>query len=163
VAKGDPDDTNKTLTDAVYRHAFEDEPQRAEVRKYMIEERLGLISKGTPKRLAEARQALRPLGFDRSMIDTVRDKSLGGLLLLLHHSGEILCDDVSRGNIFTPVIQPKPSSITHRGVRHDGGSSKPSFGVSFNRALAQTDEDIAAIDAAILAVTGKEPPGGPYR
>jgi hypothetical protein len=166
VPENEPDNAGRALTDAIYRHAFPDSPDPsllASTRKVAIAERLGQMEAATPQNLSEMRETLKTLGFDRSMLDAVRDKSLAGLGLLMHHAHDVLSGDIELGRGMPAKMASMPERFTRRSGKPAGPKAMPSWGIGFNRALARTDADLAAIDAAILAVTGTEPPRGQSR
>lgn len=147
------------LIDAVYRKAFPNDAEEAllaSTRKVVIADRIGPAEPMPANAASEMRATLKTLGFDRSMIEVVRDKSPIELGLLLHHAQQTLSDDVENGRAFPREMQAPPH--TFRGGAAPGNNRLPSWGVGFNRALSRTDADLAAIDAAIAALTGKEPP-----
>jgi hypothetical protein len=137
-----PDEADHSLTEAVYRMAFKDDDAFKEERQGVIEERLGMraFDEQDKQTLAES---LGPLGFGRSMTDQlVRERSLPEMALFAGYALHFFGEDLERaGGV--------PAEL--RGT--------PGLGDSFNRALACTVRDIAAIGRAVAAVTGIEPPG----
>lgn len=141
-----PDDASPSLGDTVYRRAFPNEPDAsflAETRKAAIDARLdGRPDEPTVR--SGLLKALQDLGFDRPMLAILgREMPAPALGLFLHHAQEFLAEGIGSG-------RGLPAQLAARPNWEDG----------FNRALDRTRRDLAAIDEAILAVTGKEPPRG---
>lgn len=142
-------------TEAIYQKAFPDVPgdsTLAWARRYAIRERLELRRPAaTVKEKKEVLEMFRIFRFERSMIDMLRHRDVGDLVLVFEHAGRIFFSDVEHHPVLPDSTPPGefPWLVN--------------FGQSFNRALAQADADIAAINQAILAFTGKEPPRGRSR
>jgi hypothetical protein len=163
VPEPPPDTSGEALINAVYRHAFPDVPDTsllAHTRKLATAYRLGL-AKATEKDKRELRQSLRLAGLDRSMLAAVRHRSVEELALLLHHAYEVFTGDVERST----AIPLMPPDTPQRFGRPMGRPAERAIdlGQAFNRAGAEADADLAAIDQAIIAVTGQEPPRGRSR
>lgn len=149
MAESLPDDAGPSHGDTVYRRAFPNEPDAsflAETRKAAIDARLD-GRPDEPAVRAGMLKALQDLGFDGPMLAILgREMPAPALGLFLHHAQEFLAEGIARQQGL-----PAPLSAT------------PGWADGFNRALDRTRRDLAAIDEAILAVTGKEPPRGRSR
>lgn len=166
MSDSDFDNVNPTPTEMIYRRAFPDEPETsllAETRRFAIDERLGLTKPAKPKEKSVVLESLKSLGFDNAMRETARDKTPGELSLLLHHANEALSEDIERGTRMPARPEAVPAPFSRRNGRSSGPNAMPAWGIGFNRALDRTNRDLSAIDAAITAVTGREPPGGHAR
>jgi hypothetical protein len=161
LSDSSPYDDGHALTDAVYRHAFPGEPDAllAQTRRHAVAERMGLGDAPSARDKAELLGTLRSLGFDRSMLDAVRNRGFAEITLIMHHAQEVLSGDIS-GGAYNHLFREEPPGLFPRRSQPARPKHMPGWGTGFARALAQADADLAAIDAAILAVTGREPPRG---
>lgn len=155
---------------AVYRRAFPDASSHPilldDPRYQSVLDRLGRQVDTSPRERREFIRSLANFGFTKSMLQVVREKyrSPHAALLFLAHANSLLFDAIDRAASDHRLLRDlAPAEEQHvRGVDRPPAIPK-TMEAGFNRALAATDADLAAIDAAILDVTGEPPPKGRAR
>jgi hypothetical protein len=143
------DEATDNLIEAVYRRAFPGPADEilAEARRFVIQERLGLMLSNPQDKLDLVENALKPLGFDTTMqAILLREKTLGEISLFNNHAYRCLVDDIDRASAVPPAFQVPPG-----------------FPATFNQAMTLTDRDLAAISRAVKDLTGSGPSDGRLR